>query len=220
MDNINSVFAKWLLIAASTEREMNAGRWNAATIGSLQQQITENKNRLDLDAVYQNVNAYYNIDLKIMLKQTSAYKELHNDIKQLKDNSNRKFFFLTVGFDDKVITVPKIKEAVSRLHDIKGVEVSEYVVEKHRRDVDTKQIYIHHHLHAIVYTDFPKSKTVDYIFQKFSGKKFQVVAGKNFIDLKREQPIENYIKYIRGDKTEEKLECIKKDKEWRELNNL
>lgn len=215
MDKINSVFAKWLLIAATTERELNTGRWNATTIGQLQQQINEAKSRLDLEAVYTNINAYYRIDLKIMNGQTQAHKELRDDIKEIKGNSNRKFFFMTIGFDDSKITISGIKDSICKLKELKDIDLGEYVVEKFRKD-DNGKIYTHHHIHCILYTDKPKSKVIQFVYQKL--KKY--IVSSNFIDLKREQPIENYLKYISGDKRDEKLECVQKDNEWRQLNNL
>jgi len=215
MDKINSVFAKWLLIAATTERELNSGRWNSTQIGQLQQQIHRYENELDLEAVYDNVNGFYRIDLKIMNGQTQAHKELRNDIKELRDDSNRKFFFMTIGFDDSKITISGIKDSLSKLKELKDIDLGEYVVEKFRKD-DNGKIYIHHHIHCIMYTDKPKSKVIQFVYQKL--KKY--VVSSNFIDLKREQPLENYLKYISGDKRDEKLECIERDKEWRQLNNL
>jgi len=122
---------------------------------------------------------------------------------------------MTIGFDDKIITVPMIKESISKLKELKDIDLGEYVAEKFRKD-EKGDIYIHHHIHCIVYTDKPKSKVIQYIYQKLK----KVIASANFIDLKREQPIENYIRYILGDKRDEKLECIQLDIEWRELNNL
>jgi len=215
MDKINSVFAKWKLVAGTTERELNAGRWPCSTIQQFQLQIEGQSRHLDLDAVYNTVNAYYRMEIKIMNNQTEAHKQLYLDIKELKGNLNRKFYFMTIGFDDKIITVPMIKESIFKLKELKDIDLGEYVVEKYRKD-DAGNIYIHHHIHSIVYTDKPKSKVIQYIYQKLK----KVIASSNFIDLKREQPIENYLKYIAGDKRDEKLECVFKDKEWRELNYL
>jgi len=215
MEKINSVFEKWTLIAATNERELNSGRWSAATMTAFHADIYKYQQRLDLDAIYQCVNSWYNTDLKLMLRQTKSYTELSNDIKILKGIPNRKFYFMTIGFDDKIITVPMIKESISKLKELKDIDLGEYVAEKFRKD-EKGDIYIHHHIHCIVYTDKPKSKVIQYIYQKLK----KVIASANFIDLKREQPIENYIRYILGDKRDEKLECIQLDIEWRELNNL
>lgn len=215
MDKINAIFEKWVLIGATTERELNSGRWSCSTIRQYQTFIHQYKYLLDMDRVYDTIDAYYRIEIKIINGTTLAQIELKKDIKELKCNSNRKFYFMTIGFDDKTITVPLIKESISKLKELKDIDLGDFVVEKFRKD-DKGNIYIHHHIHAIVYTDKPKSKVIQYVYQKL--KKY--ISSSNFIDLKREQPVENYIKYIAGDKRDEKLECIEKDMEWRQLNNL
>jgi len=170
MEKVHSLFAKWRLIAVSDRCHVPEGRWSHGYISQLHNSMIENK--FSADDMLKVADYFYQGDLLDYLGQTNAQKELQLDIKRLKDVSNRKFWFLTLGLDDKVITVPRIKETILRLKDIKGIEVGEYVIEKHRRDEKTGKIYIHHHIHAIVYTDFAKEKTVQFIFQKMSGKKF------------------------------------------------
>jgi len=177
---------------------------------------TDHLTRQQLEEQYlRYFNQWYEESLKYHLKETDIHISVSADIKRVRVNANRKWFFMTIGFDDKTITVQGIKNAIDKLKDIKGIELDRYVVEKYRKD-DLGKIYEHHHIHTIIYTDYAKSKTVQFVYQKL--KKY--ISGQNFVDCKREQPLDNYIKYINGDKTSNKLECIELDRKWRELNNL
>lgn len=123
-------------------------------------------------------------------------------------------WFVTVGFDDKLFKegcneAGIINPLVKRICDTKGFDDVKFVVEKFRKD-NGGNIYIHRHVHLLVTTDMRKSKIIENIYNKVK----RWVAGKNFVDCKSDQNRDRD-KYIRGEKIDEKMECVKKDIEWR-----
>lgn len=225
MTDFKSLIDKWYLIApvsnygnrSVTDKEFLCTLQNVwGYITTPERGVSDHMTRQELEERYLRIfNRWYEDSLKYYLKESETHTSVATDIKRVRVNTNRKWFFITIGFDDKTITVQGIKNAIEKLFSIKGIEVDRYVVEKYRRD-DLGNIYIHHHIHTIVYTDYSKSKVIQYVYQKL--KKF--LASDNFVDCKRSQPLDNYIKYINGDKTSTKLECIELDRKWRQENNL
>lgn len=163
-----------------------------------------------------HVNALYNMELRNCLGQTTAHKELEADIKKIQGNKKKNIFLITVNFDDQTVTVPIMKEAHQKFLQIQTHEYLGHVFEKHRRDEKTKQIYIHHHIHYVVMSDYPKTKVLQFVFQKL--KKY--VGGINFIDVSKHPTAETAMKYIDGNKEQSKMECVEKDRSWRLQNNI
>lgn len=133
-----------------------------------------------------------------------------------------KSFFVTIGLDDKQFTKQNERERIlailSRLTNIKDINVDKYVVEKHRR-ADNGSIYIHRHIHCKITSDFRKSKIIQYVFQKLNTKANAYVSQKNFIDVK--PWIEDiHDEYLDGNKESKKVECVEMDRKWREELNL
>lgn len=133
-------------------------------------------------------------------------------------NDLEKWAFVTIGFDDKkykpedylgIMTAGLEKLKKRTFH-------TEFhaVLEKHRRADDGK-IYIHHHIHALMKTEAPKSKILQYCHEIFKNN----IAGKNFIDIKTHKDnVGSYaqkLEYIEGNKQESKLECVELDRQWR-----
>lgn len=223
MTDIQSLLEKWYLIAPVSNYG-NPGITDKEFLCVIQRNwhyITNpaelpgcDYTRQQLEEMYLRMfNRWYESDLKWYVKESPAHISLSSDIKRVR--TQKKWFFMTIGFDDKTITVQGIKDSIAKLNEIKDLDLDRYVVEKFRRN-PSGEIYEHHHIHTLIYTDKPKSKVIQYVYQKL--KKY--VSAPNFIDLKREQPIDNYIKYINGDKCDSKLECIEMDRKWRQLNNL
>lgn len=147
----------------------------------------------------------------------TANLAVEQDIKDRKKQLGilKNWFFVTIGFDDKIITVSDIKKAVLKIYEIEPIKVKMHVVEKHRKD-NLGEIYVHHHIHMLVETEYSKSKTIQFLFQKL--KKF--VAAKNFIDVKNDGDRQRYEKYINGDKQADKHVCLELDRKWREENQI
>lgn len=135
------------------------------------------------------------------------------------NTENFKWFFITVGYDDKIITPDLIRKyslkvaTASKFYDV------EYVNERFRKD-DAGEIYIHHHTHFLVKTDLPKSRVIDTVYATVK----KVVSAKNFVDVvgprDKKGTYEDKLKYVRGEKTQSKMECVLLDREWRITNNL
>lgn len=154
---------------------------------------------------------YYNCLLEFRRKYESLKKEvlLEFSIK------NDKWFFMTVGYDDKTITNEKIKSLSEKVANMTHWEKCIYVNEKFRKN-DKGEIYIHHHTHFLLTTSLPKSKVIQYVYQAVKS----AVASKNFIDVKgnndKNGTFEQKQRYIAGDKISEKMECVRMDAQWRE----
>ena len=145
-------------------------------------------------------------------------KELLRQVKALgEDDFN--WYFITVGYDDSNINEEKIRNYSQKVANSTYFSEVEYVNEKYRKN-DDGEIYIHHHTHFLVKSDLPKSRVVDRVF----GTVKKVVASKNFVDVKTKRDnVGTYadkLKYIKGDKTQSKLECVALDRQWRLENNL
>lgn len=132
-----------------------------------------------------------------------------------------KWYFITVGYDDKIITPQKINELCSKVSNLKHWGSCKFVNERHRRD-SKGAIYVHHHTHFLVQTQLSRSKVIQYVYQ--AVKKY--VASESFVDVKpnpkehNSSTYETYEKYINGDKQDAKLECISLDRKWRLENDI
>lgn len=129
-----------------------------------------------------------------------------------------KSYFVTIGLDDKqfkddneaMIINPLLKKII----DTPGFENIKFVVEKYRRN-EQGDIYVHRHIHLLFDSNLRKSKVIQFCFQK--AKKY--VAGQNFIDVKLDIG-RTREKYINGQKTQTKLECVEKDRSWRKEKKI
>ena len=210
---MEEIFQKWKMFAKVPTRS----EWEMWQIEQLERDALEGIKTgwVNEQSCIEIINSFYKLDLKTHLKKDKISVALANDMKVITNGEKKHYWFVTVNFDDSIITIPDIKRTLVSLGKIANMELRAIVAEKYRKD-NTGSIYEHHHIHAVYVTDYPKQKTIQYIFQKVQ----KLVQSKNFIDVKNEQPIENYIKYISGEKQASKLECIELDKNWRALNNL
>lgn len=216
---IDEVLDKYLVLVNKYERNPDV-EFTAGNLGILRHSTLPyfKKNGLSLEAFYYNINNFYQSDLRCALKQTKAHLELEKDIKGLQIKK-KNWFLVTVGFDDAAIKgkEPEImRKAHSKIVETAGLEISAYVFEKHRKDGEAR-LYIHHHIHYVIQTDYAKSKVIQFIYQKV--KNFGV-GSKNFIDVSTNGTLQTALKYVAGDKKIDKLECIELDKIWRQENNL
>lgn len=153
-------------------------------------------------------------DLKIAIwNEMQLRRERRKLEKLIHGKKDGKFWFVTVGLDDKIFTDKNeaeiINPLVKRICDTPGLGDIKFVVEKFRRN-DGGDIYIHRHIHMLFESNLAKSKIVQFLFQK--AKKY--VASANFVDVKPD-PSRSRLKYIMGEKVDEKLKCVEMDREWR-----
>lgn len=137
-----------------------------------------------------------------------------------------RWHFVTIGFDDKTFTIEKMKKVVEYIKTQPFFKLETFVCEKHRKDAKG-DIYIHHHIHMIIYADLSPSQIAQKLYKVNCIK--NAISGSNFIDcvdakkafkIKKSPDIETYRKYIKGDKQKDKLECIELDAKWRYMNDL
>lgn len=151
------------------------------------------------------------------------WNERMNDAKKLVisdlGNKSDKWYFITIGYDDKNITDEKIIKYSTKVAELKYWTEVNYVNEKFRKN-DIGEVYIHHHTHYLVKTQIPKSKIIQYVFQLVKT----CVAGQNYIDVKSYKDkcgsYEQKLNYIKGNKIDSKLECVELDREWRFQKNI
>ena len=217
MDRFNQLFEKWACLIDRYGRN-NPGMYSRHQLAMLQEILSNQFLITDFDTVYNNLNLFYQIDLKIATATTQSHIALECDMKSIR-KPKKNWFLVTVGFNDEEIKGREpviLQQAHKKILDIAGMEFLGHSIEKHRKDKN-KKIYIHHHIHYVVKTDYAKSKVIQFFFQKVSKLG---VSTKNFIDVSQNGTIETALKYVSGDKVDEKMECVALDIKWREDNGL
>lgn len=133
-------------------------------------------------------------------------------------NESGKSYFVTIGLDDKQFNEDNeafiINPLVKKIIETPGFDNLKFVVEKFRKN-EEGSIYVHRHIHLLFDCKFPKSKVIQFCFQK--AKKY--VSSQNFIDVKLDVG-RTREKYIGGQKTSYKLECVDLDRKWRENKKI
>lgn len=121
-------------------------------------------------------------------------------------------WFITLGFNHQTWDVQKCSEIINKVLSLPFIKDAEAVFELYRQNGE------HPHCHFYIETinKIPKSKILEKIWAVAGIKK--VILNKNFIDIKIAQPIHK--KYVKGEKRDEKLEYVEKDKVWRKENNI
>lgn len=131
-------------------------------------------------------------------------------------SSQRLYAFITVGWNEQIITPQKMLIASQNILKLKYFKTAYMVLEKHRENGE------HHHTHYLVEfgEKFPISKIIGWIHQTRQVK--ELCLNKNFIDYlgpqngkKPFQSYEKYFEYIHGNKKNEKLKYCADDKKWR-----
>lgn len=169
----------------------------------------------DPDTAYYCLSRWYESDLKYAVKQDEVTLELQRDLKNT-FTPESKWYFATIGFDDKIITVKDIKTSLDKILNTPNINVLGYSVEKFRRNKGVADVYVHHHIHFFIESDLPKSKVIQFLYQKVK----RYVSAKNFVDVKNDGTRERYIRYINLDKCAEKLDLIEMDEQWRKENDI
>jgi len=166
--------------------------------------------------------------VRLKFKLSKEFEDLERSIlKNFTVNSETSgWLFITIGYDDKVATPADMKRIIHKVKNMKAMKYTSfrYVHERHRKDKDGK-IYHHLHTHILCRTPFAtKGKFLQLCYPARCRSFLEgPVAGKNFVDIKTPKDGHSYsgkLKYIEGEKTEEKLECIRLDKSWRSEHDL
>jgi len=129
--------------------------------------------------------------------------------------------FVTIGFNEQTLTIPKILRVCDRIAHHRYVKHCLYVIEKHRENG------VHHHAHMLItFKEKYASSIIIQDFYKVAGMR-EIVTNKAFIDVKSPykkkcicQPYALYDQYIRGHKKEEKMKYVEMDRQWRNENNI
>lgn len=164
-------------------------------------------------------------DLEIDFLRMAIYEEIlvRREKRKLEklihgENSNIKSYFVTIGLDDKQFKEDNeamiINPMMKKLIDTPGFDNMKYVIEKYRKN-EEGIIYEHRHIHMVFDSNLRKSKIIQYCFQKTK----RYVQGVNFIDVKLD-PGRARERYINGQKAESKIECVEKDRTWRQEKKI
>ena len=193
--------------------ETSEGLFNFLTSSYFQNFCRDEPELVSDDTIFGIFSAYYRFDIEFYKRHDKDILDIQKD---LKGTEKKKWFFVTVGFDDKQENVvSNMKTFLKKFKDTPKIDIEDYVVEKFRKN-DKGQIYEHHHIHFLIHTDYSKSKVIQFCFQKAKG----FIQGQQFIDVKNDGEISRYQKYIKGDKIESKKECCELDRLWRHENSL
>lgn len=206
-------------------RMLNWAVLSTETLGELLLSDSDWTESYRLEIINENLKAMASFRLNYTKKLRDEFGDLERSLLDGDCFENRGWLFITIGFDDKVACPADMKRIIKKVKQMKGMkwESFRYVHEKHRKDKDGK-IYHHLHTHILARTPYPKSKLLQYLYPK-TCKSFlePVVAGKNFVDVRTPKDGDTFsgkLRYIEGDKTESKLECVALDVSWRNENGL
>lgn len=144
-------------------------------------------------------------------------KDIQKTICQGNTGSSRKFFFVTIGFEHDLFTIPKALFCIKQILGYEWVTSAKANFEFHR--VVEGQIFEHPHVHFFIGTDdkkMCKSKIIDKIFRAKSCS--SIISNKNFIDVKVAE--QHHMDYILLKKKDEKMPMVQLDIEWRQENNI
>lgn len=118
--------------------------------------------------------------------------------------------FVTVGLNHQTWSVSSGVKLIESILSFDWVDKAQAVFELHRENG------IHPHIHFLIESNLSKSKILEKIWACKGIKK--IVLQKSFIDYKLAMPYHD--KYILGDKTEDKIIYVNKDRVWRVENNI
>lgn len=157
-------------------------------------------------------------DLYLYKKEVSDLIEFKKKCYQMQHAGKVFYCFLTINYDDtSSIDIKKMHDIAERVCKLQNVKKAIYVHEKHRKEEG-----IHHHTHFLITTNeyIHASKFIEPIWKMKIVQ--QYVGLKAFLDCKvagskknPPPPFEQCEKYISGEKIEEKLSYVLKDRAWR-----
>lgn len=226
-----SLFRQWNIWRAENRLDKRSVLWwnvfQKLTVYHPPQQITEwyvldEHHPLSWDQVATVIRRLWNSDVEQITKTGFDWDSIRNELKAFKVNPDLPWKFITIGYDDKKITVANMRIAAQKVFALRKAEYSffRYTHEKFRKD-DNGKIYEHHHTHFLVKTKLSKSKIIDLIY-KTCIKNY--ICSKNFIDVKQQcdrvGTFEQKLDYINGVKQDSKMNCVEMDRKWRLENDL
>lgn len=180
------------------------------------------------DEMLQHIDSNMRSMARLKFKLSKEFEDFERSIlKDLTVNSETSgWLFITIGYDDKVAKPADMKRIIHKVKNMKAMKYTSfrYVHEKHRKSKDGV-IYHHLHTHILCRTPFAtKGKFLQLCYPARCRSFLEgAVAGKNFVDVKTPKDGHSYsgkLKYIEGDKADEKLECVRLDEIWRREHNL
>lgn len=115
-------------------------------------------------------------------------------------------FFLTVQYDEKIITIEKQKELSLRIYNYKDFKILGAVNEKFRENGIT------YHTHFCIETKLAKSKVIQFVYQFCKN----YIVGLPSVDCRKMETV--HLKYVSGDKKPEKMKNVALDRIWRKEN--
>lgn len=165
-----------------------------------------------------NQNMKASLKLKSLTTELAAFQKINS-----KNNEDFPWAFVTINWDDNNVTVAQMKKASATIFGKPWVgNGSLMVLEKHRKDEG-----IHHHTHLLLKFTEKKnpSRVIDEIFMSAGVR--AICREKNWVDYlgpqkpkKGHRPYQVYYDYVHGNKCEEKMPYVEKDRSWREENNI
>lgn len=157
----------------------------------------------------QNAEWFYEADKLWFSEKTKISRDMDKKIQKLIPTPNG-CWFITIGFNHQTWTVDKCVKAIQKIINMDWVIRCKANFELFRDNGE------HPHCHFYIETRECKSKILDKLWRPNYIK--EIVLKRNFIDIK--EAGDQHQKYINLEKVDEKMECVKKDKEWRLSNNI
>lgn len=162
---------------------------------------------------------YYWNDKYVYKKAGAVSRDIDN--KMLIQTVEIYWSFVTIGFNEQTLTLPKIIKVCEKVAHHRYVKHCLYAIEKHRENG------VHHHAHFLItWNEKISSSICIQDFYKIAGIK-EIVTNKAFIDVKSLykkkcdcQPYAVYDQYIRGQKKEAKMKYVEMDRKWRNDNGI
>lgn len=191
--------------------------------------LKRTKNFIPSKDVYENPETYYEAMTEVYklegYTQAWAYTNLMKDKKHYRmmnevlmkcdmelsktDNIKGKYF-VTIGFNHQTYTDKLMMKYMETLVGYEWLQSLLAKFEIHRTNG------MHPHVHMIMETQLTKSKVIEKL-QRCKGGRV-LILKKEMIDVKMWEP--RHDKYIAGQKTEEKMECVDKDAAYRLKNGI
>lgn len=160
---------------------------------------------------------FYDADRKWKLECEKQIR--HTAIEDYKSKNVSGQYFCTLNFNHQTFSVSacvKIVEKILSKYD--WVISGEAVFENYRIDEKTNKVYEHPHCHMIldIVGHHAPSKIAEKLYRVGGMKDY--ILKKSFVDAKF--ALGQHYLYIKGQKTDNKMDCCARDKIWREKNGI
>lgn len=150
-------------------------------------------------------------------KHIEAKRQLESDL--YRDNEQKLWIMATIGYNDK--SDIDIKKMQAYMEKIKKFDKFKYLIWAHEKHKEGKEGEIHHHTHILI--NIEKHEKPAHL-KRYIGKVFKNTdhSSEDFVRIDYPQNgrcYNTWIKYIRGEKCEDKRPYVDKDRTWRHENN-